>query len=198
MWTECQARSRSIAVETLRSQFWTAALAHMQQKPPAFAAVDQLLRTLRGGRDLIEAPSPAGVLQGMDHPVGGPPGEHDRGPRCFLIEWEPGSITDIHGHPPLMYMAVISGALSIDEFERPQTDGKAALDRTSIIETGGAVHRVATNDRWDNFIHRIHTTAPTWSLHIYGDDSGLGVRFDDQGNPVQSGSGDRFIGASPD
>jgi len=120
----------------------------------------------------------------MDHPVGGPPGEFDRGPRSFLIEWAPGSTTEIHGHPPLMYMGVITGALTIDEFERPESDGPAVLDCTRVIASGQAVHRVATNERWDNFIHRIRATEPTWSLHVYGDDPGMGVRFDERGRPT--------------
>lgn len=167
-----------------RTEFWEQALARLQQTPPDFAAVDALLREHDGGWSLITSDRPPGVLHGVEHPIGGPPAEADAGARGFLISWETSDWTGIHGHPPLMYMAVIAGALEIDTFTRPDPEGPAVHHKTQTILAGQAVHATADNDRCDNFIHRIRSRENTWSLHIYGDDPGLGTRFDEAGHPT--------------
>ena len=169
-----------------RTQFWEQALTLLQQEPPSFDAIDVLLQAHDGGQSLIAAPSPSGVLDGVEHPVGGPPDEHDRGARGFLIPWQSEVWTEVHGHPPLMYMAVISGALLIDTFSRPDPEGPPVHRETITVRAGQAFHAAASNDRFDNFIHRLRCLEPTWSLHIYGDDPSLGLRFDSHGQVSES------------
>lgn len=166
-----------------RTRFWEAALEIIEECPPDFAALDALLAQFNQGWDLIHAAAPPGVLAGVTHPVGGPPLEHGPGPRCFLIEWVPCPPTQIHAHPPLMYMAVISGSLRVTHFEGP---APLRAEEPRALCAGQSDHGWADNDRWDNFPHTIAADEPAWSLHLYGDDSGKGMRFDNDGNPVTS------------
>jgi len=166
-----------------QTNFWKKAVALLHQTPPAFSALDALVATTDNGRTLITAANPPGVLTGVEHPIGGPLNEQDPGPRGFLVHWSPGAVTGVHGHPPLMYMAVLSGSLSIERFTRPGATGRALYDDTTELRSGQAVHAVADNECYDNFIHRLRTHESTWSLHIYGEDSGLGQRFDGDGAP---------------
>ncbi len=168
-----------------RTVFWEEAQALLQQTPPDFAAVDALVQNNDGGWALITAPNPAGVLRGVQHPIGGPRQDCDRGAQGFLLSWEPNSSTGIHGHPPLMYLAVIAGTLEVDTYDRTDPTGPVTHLRTQMVSAGQAIHAVAQNDRFDNFIHSIRSTHTTWSLHIYGDDPGLGARFDETGQPTQ-------------
>ncbi len=163
-----------------RTRFWEAALKIIAQRPPDFAAMDALVAQFDHGWGLIHAPNPDGVLAGVTHPVGGPLLEQSPGPRCFLIEWMPCPPTQIHAHPPLMYMAVISGSLEITQFDGPVPLQPRA---TQTLEAGCSDHGWADNDRWDNFPHTIAAHEPAWSLHLYGDDSGRGVRYDPDGRP---------------
>jgi hypothetical protein len=166
-----------------RTDFWNRAVVLLHQRPPDFAALDALVAMTDSGRDLIEAANPSDVLAGVEHPLGGPETEQDPGPRGFLVQWSPGAVTGVHGHPPLMYMAALSGCLSIEHYKRSSATGRAMVADTTELQAGQAIHAVADNARYDNFIHRIRAHTPTWSLHIYGEDSGLGQRFDTDGAP---------------
>ena len=170
--------------DTSRQRFWSAVLPLIGQRPPDLSAIDVLLADFDNGWDLIRAPNPPGVLTGVTHPVGGPLLEESPGPRGFLIVWEAGPPTDIHAHPPLMYMFVISGQLTVTHYQGPVP---LCADRPMILAAGQSDHAWADNDRWDNFPHTIAADEPAWSLHIYGDDSGKGVRFDADGRPIQPG-----------
>ena len=167
--------------DTTRQQFWNAALKLLSQRPPDFSAVDELLSQFDDGWDLIRAAKPPGVLAGLTHPVGGPALEHGPGPRGFLIQWVPGPPTDIHAHPSLLYMFVISGRLSVTHYRGPVP---LSPEEPVVLMAGQSDHAWADNDRWDNFPHTIACEQPAWSLHIYGEDSGQGVRFDADGCPL--------------
>lgn len=168
-------------VTNARQRFWDTALPLISQRPPDLSALDGLLSDFDNGWDLIRAPNPPGVLAGMTHPVGGPALEHGPGPRGFLIEWVPGPATQIHGHPPLMFMYVISGCLRLTLFQGPPP---LRAGESLTLQAGQCLHAWADNDRWDNSPHTIACEQPAWSLHIYGEDSGRGVRYDADGCPL--------------
>ena len=160
-----------------RQVFWKKAL-DVLENPRSWqqvkAEVSELVIAADKGWDLVrsEAPDEQLIVNG----VGGPNNLLGSGLRSFLISWNENDLTSIHGHGSIMLVYVISGRLGITEYHRIDSD-MLKESQTRFLSTGDSIFMHADNDRHDNFIHRITCVEAGWSLHIYGDDPGLGQKF---------------------
>ena len=165
----------------VRSAFWCAAQPLIspsaQDWESRFAALADLVAAY-GGSALIAAPPPRDAGEDHQNGLGGPRGAEVSGPRGFLKRWSRGEVTGIHGHPSVLYVHVLSGCLEVEEYERVGATG-VRRTRAYRLALGQTCTGAVDNDRADNFVHRIRCIDDGWSLHLYSDAPGRGMRFSD-------------------
>ena len=168
----------------LRARFWDEARGLLEGSlawPERFAQLETLIGGYGAGWDLVHAP-PRRDSSSDPHAICRPLPDAVVGYRAFLIPWELGVETLIHGHPSVMFVFPISARL--DAVDYTMVDGRPERSGSRSYGPGEPMVGWADNDRHDNFMHRLMCTHAGWSLHIYSDWGGRGVRFDAQGNPV--------------
>ena len=167
----------------VRAYFWSEARAILDAAgswSDRVARLESLVGAHDGGWDLVRASALAGCA--APNAICPPLAESVVGYRAFLIDWAAGAETLTHGHPSVMFVMPISARLEVVEYA--MVDGRPAPQRTRTHGPGQSMTGWADNNRHDNFMHRLRCVAPGWSLHIYSDWGGRGVRFDAAGDPV--------------
>ena len=163
-----------------RQNFWNCVLDSFSVKASweqFYSQVRQGVIEADNGWDLVRGETPSD--QGIPNGIGGPNNTPVSGLRSFLINWSKGEQTSIHGHGQLMIIHLISGRLSVSEFQLTDTN-TLKRERIRSLVAGDSIGLHIDNDRQDNFIHRITCLEAGWSLHIYADDPGRGRTFSEQ------------------
>jgi hypothetical protein len=92
-----------------------------------------------------------------------------------LAHWRAGCDTPIHGHPPIVMYAVLTGHFRMYTF---RLDGEQLVRVGELdVKAGEHLFHVGEGAGYDHFIHRVECLEPGWTLNLYSDDARKGLVF---------------------
>lgn len=92
-----------------------------------------------------------------------------------LAHWRVGCITPVHGHPPVVMYATLSGRYRMVMYKL--TDDGVEETGETIMTAGDHLFHVGKTEGYDHFIHKIECLEEGWTLNLYSDDARKGVVF---------------------
>ena len=92
-----------------------------------------------------------------------------------LAHWRIGCITPVHGHPPVVMYAALSGKYRMVMYKL--TDEGVVPTGETIMAAGDHLFHVGKGDRYDHFIHSVECVEEGWTLNLYSDDARKGLVF---------------------
>ena len=157
-----------------REEFWAQALDALavdSSWAERFSGLDACLARFDGGSELLPID-----LSCSDEAVGGPGPETPLGYRAFLLRWKAGVCSDLHGHPNVAYLSVISGRFRITHYAQSD-DGEPQQVGAIALAPGDSDGRGCSEPGWSHHLHRVECQESGWCFHLYSGDPRLGSRF---------------------
>jgi hypothetical protein len=107
--------------------------------------------------------------------IGARHGADHAGFEGVLAHWRAGCDTPVHGHPPILMYAVLTGRFRMHNY---RLEGDRLL-RVGACDLAAGEHffHVGEGDGFDHSIHRVECLEPGWTLNLYSDDARKGLVF---------------------
>ncbi len=103
----------------------------------------------------------------------------ESGMEVLIARWDSGLTSTIHGHPAFAMVYVIAGSLTVEQYEKTESNDIGCVIKTGVktFDAGNYFYGQGIEGRFDNHIHRIIAAKESLSIHVYSDDALKGEVF---------------------